>query len=97
MTDTLNQQYGEAKMQVHNAKQTLDALEAKARKRMKQIKAHEADLAKLESSLASLAGKIVRAKAELVLAKEAYRPLRDAWKQRQEQWRQRRHGQTGRI
>jgi hypothetical protein len=93
--DKLAREYGEARMKVHNAKQTLDALEAKARKRAKRIKAHEADLAKLESSLGALVGKIERAKAAWVLATEAYRPLRTAWKERQERWKQRRHDRHG--
>lgn len=70
------QDYGKAKLALHNAKQTLEALEKKYRKRTKQIKAYQIELGQLEKSLPSLIERMERAKADLKAAREAYRELK---------------------
>jgi chromosome segregation ATPase len=68
--------YGKAKVRLHNAQNHVEALEKKHRKRISRIDALRIELAQLESGLPALAEKVEQAKADLKTAKAVYRPLR---------------------
>ena len=62
-------------VELHNARQTVEALEKKHRKRTTRMKALQLELAQLENSMPRLGEKIEQAKAALKAAKAARRGL----------------------
>lgn len=70
------QEYGKAKLALHNAKQTADALGKKYRNRANRIKALRIELAQLEKSMPALTDRLKQSENDLKAAREAFRPLR---------------------
>ena len=74
-------EYGKAKVKLHNAQKHFDAVEKKHMKRLGRIDSLRIELAQLESGLPSLAEKLRQAKDDVKTAKEIYRPLRHEHKE----------------
>jgi predicted nuclease with TOPRIM domain len=74
-------EYGEAKVKLHNAQKHFEAIEKKHRKRLSRIESLRIELAQLESGLPSLAEKLRLAKDDVKAAKDVYRPLRHEHKE----------------
>jgi hypothetical protein len=68
--------YGKAKVALHNATNHLDAIETKHRKRIRRIEALRVELLQLESGLPSLSAKLEQSRDDLKIAKATYRALR---------------------
>jgi septal ring factor EnvC (AmiA/AmiB activator) len=74
-------EYGKAKVKLHNAQKHFEAVEKKHRKRLNRIESLRMELAQLESGLPSLDEKLRQAKDDVKTAKEIYRPLRHEHKE----------------
>lgn len=82
---------GKAKLALHNAKQTFEALDKKHRKRTARINALQSELAQLEAAMPALTAKLEQSVADLKSAREAFRFIRS------QQKRARRSLDAGRV
>jgi predicted nucleic acid-binding Zn-ribbon protein len=74
-------EYGKARVKLHNAQKHFEAIEKKHRKRLGRIESMHLELAQLESGLPALAEKLRQAKDDVKAAKDVYRPLRHEHKE----------------